>query len=138
MEVRKGLEVQSAILAAQRRTEKDLETIRKVTRAMRENMYDLDMFIRLDVEFHLGIAAASHNTVMVSLVESIRDALRSTIIAGLQSRGPSLQVENIQRTHEALFQALVDGNVQAAMGMMIQHFDEAIIAMTNPISNERD
>ncbi len=134
MEVRKGLEVQSAILAAQRRNEKDLAAIRRVLCAMRENMNDLDAYTRLDVEFHLCIAAASHNTMMVSLVETIRDALRNTIIAGLKSRGPALHLESIQQTHELLFQTLVDGNIQAANDAMLRHFDEAIVAMTNPQS----
>ncbi len=134
MEVRKGLEVQSAVLAAQRRNEKDLAAIQRVLCAMRENMNDLDAYTRLDVEFHLCIAAASHNTMMVSLVETIRDALRNTIIAGLKSRGPALHLESIQQTHELLFQTLVDGNIQAANDAMLRHFDEAIVAMTNPQS----
>ena len=132
MEVRKGLEVQSAILAAQHRDPQDLEGIRQILKAMRENMSDLEVFTRLDVEFHLRITTASHNTMMISLVESIRDALRNTITAGLQSRGQSLQLENIQLAHEQLFETLVAGDVQAAMVAMSRHFDEAILAITNP------
>ncbi len=131
MEVRKGLEVQSAALAAQRRDENDLEAIRQVLEAMRAHTGDLETFTRLDVEFHLRIAAASHNTLMVSLIESIRDALRNTITAGLQSRGTDLQFEAIQRAHEQLLETLAAGNVQAAMEAMSQHFDEAIHAMTS-------
>jgi DNA-binding FadR family transcriptional regulator len=132
MEVRKGLEVQCAMLAAQRRDPQDLEGIRWVLQAMREKQGDLDAYTRLDVDFHMRIATASHNTMMVSLVESIRDALRNTITAGLQSRGQSLQFENIQLAHEQLYETLVAGNVQAAMEAMSRHFDEAIVAMTNP------
>ncbi len=132
MEVRKGLEVQSAMLAAQRRDAQDLEGIRRVLQAMREKQGDLEAYTRLDVDFHMRIAAASHNTMMVSLVESIRDALRNTITAGLQSRGQSLQFENIQLAHEQLYETLVASDVQAAMQAMSQHFDEAILAMTNP------
>lgn len=134
MEVRKGLEVQSAVLAAQRRDEKDLAAIREVVGAMRQSTSDLDAYTRLDVEFHLRVAGASHNSMMVSLVESIRDALRNTIMAGLRSRGPALDVKSIQLTHEQLYDALVAGDVQAAMETMARHFDEAIIAMTNPQS----
>ena len=132
MEVRKGLEVQSAMLAAQRREAQDLEGIRRVLQAMRENQGNLEAYTRLDVDFHLRIAAASHNTMMVSLVESIRDALRNTITAGLQSRGQSLQFENIQHAHEQLYETLVAGDAQAAMEAMSRHFDEAILAMTSP------
>jgi DNA-binding FadR family transcriptional regulator len=132
MEVRRGLEVQAAVLAAQRRTEKDLETIGQIVRAMRENIDDLDAFTQLDVELHVRIAAASHNSMLAYLVESIRDSLRNTITAGLRSRGTALQLEAIQRTHETLFQTLSTGNVEATMHAMEWHFDEAITAMEHP------
>jgi GntR family transcriptional regulator, transcriptional repressor for pyruvate dehydrogenase complex len=134
MEVRKGLEVQAAVLAAQRRDEKDLQAIDQIVRAMRANMTDLPTFTKLDVEFHLRIAAAAHNDIMFYLVESIRDALRNTISAGLQSRGPELNLEIIQQTHEALYETLAARDVTAAMHAMVQHFDEAISSMINPHS----
>jgi DNA-binding FadR family transcriptional regulator len=130
MEVRRGLEVQAAELAAQRRSPPDLEAIRRTARAMRENMGDLDAYTHLDVEFHLRVAAASHNAILVYLVESIRDALRNTIAAGLQSRGDLLNVEEIQRTHETLLLTLAEGNPKAAGQAMQRHFDEAITAMS--------
>lgn len=134
MEVRRGLEVQAAELAAQRRTAKDLEILRKILLTMRENMSNLETYTRLDVEFHLRIASASHNTILVYLVESIRDALLNSISAGLQSRGAALNVELIQLTHEKLIQTLEEGDPRAAMQAMLLHFDEAITAMTNPFS----
>jgi GntR family transcriptional regulator, transcriptional repressor for pyruvate dehydrogenase complex len=130
MEVRRGLEVQAASLAAQRRSAKDLEAIQKAVKAMRGSMNDLDTFTRLDVEFHISIAAASHNSILGYLVESIRDALRSTISAGLLSRGNNLNLEAIQETHEALLKALEEGDSEEAMLTMLQHFDEAISAIS--------
>ena len=134
MEVRKGLEVQAAGLAAERRDPQDLQAIREVAQAMRAAMGDLNNYVRLDVDFHLRIAAASHNTMLVALVESIREALRNTIITGLESRGPALQVEPIQFTHELLLRNLEEQNVNGAEQAMIRHFDEAIQAITNPQS----
>ena len=131
MEVRRGLEVQAAELAARRRTERDLQAMRRIVHRMRENLDNLDAFTHLDVEFHLQVASASHNAILVYLVESIRDALRNTISAGLKSRGDALQVETIQRTHEALLETLEKGDPQAAMQAMLVHFDEAIAALNN-------
>ncbi len=131
MEVRRGLEVQAAELAARRRTERDLQAMRRIVRLMRENLDNLDAFTHLDVEFHLQVASASHNAILVYLVESIRDALRNTIMAGLKSRGPALEVETIQRTHETLLETLEKGDPQAAMQAMLLHFDEAIAALSN-------
>jgi GntR family transcriptional regulator, transcriptional repressor for pyruvate dehydrogenase complex len=132
MEVRRGVEVQAAVLAAQRRTEKDLETIGQIVRAMRENIDDLDAFTQLDVELHVSIAVASHNSMLAYLVESIRDSLRNTIAAGLRSRGSALELDHIQRSHEALFETLSTGNVEATRRAMEWHFEEAITAMEHP------
>lgn len=132
MEIRKGLEVQAAMLAAQRRDEHDLRAIRQVVQAMREHMQDIETYTRLDVEFHLHIATASHNSMMVYLIDSIRDSLRSTIAAGLQSRGNDLHIETVQRTHEVLVETLEKGSVEESMQAMTHHFDEAISAMKYP------
>lgn len=132
MEIRKGLEVQAVMLAAQRRDETDLRAIRQVVQAMREHMQEVDTYTRLDVDFHLRIATASHNTMMVYLIDSIRDALRSTVAAGLQSRGRDLHIEAVQRTHELLVDTLEKGDVEESMRVMTQHFDEAIAALKYP------
>jgi DNA-binding FadR family transcriptional regulator len=131
MEVRKGLEVQAAILAAQRRNEEDLASIREILQAMRENLQDQAAYTPLDVEFHLRIARASHNAMFVYLIDSIRDALHNTILTGLKSRGDDLNTETIQATHEALLKTLEEKDPDAAMQIMTQHFDEAITAMVN-------
>lgn len=135
MEVRRGLEVQAAMLAAQRRTSHDLEMIRRTVKGMRANLDNFDLFIPLDVEFHLAIAAASHNTMLGYLIESIRDTLRNTISVGLKSRGVNLNQEAIQHTHEELLAALEAGDVEGAAQRMSQHFDEAIIAIQNSPSD---
>jgi DNA-binding FadR family transcriptional regulator len=132
MEVRKGLEVQAAVLAAERRGEGDLQAIRQVVQAMAQNMEDFEAYTRLDVEFHMCIASASHNAMLVYLVESIRDALRNTIVTGLRSRGPMPHIETIQQSHEALLQTITDQDVEASRLAMIRHFDDAIDAITNP------
>lgn len=132
LEVRKGLEVQAAVLAAARREEKELSALSGVVERMRQNLLDFEAYTRLDVEFHLRIAAASHNTMLVYLIESIREALRNSIITGLQSRGASPRIEAVQTAHEVLLQALIDGDIEASRLAMVRHFDEAIEAITNP------
>lgn len=134
MEIRRGLETQAAALAARRRETQDLDAIRKIVEKMRGSMQDLDAYTRLDVEFHLAVAAASHNAMLVYLIQSIRDVLRSTIMAGLQSRGSELHVESIQQTHEMLYQMVAKGSVDESVQAMAQHFDEAIAAMMKPQS----
>ncbi len=132
MEVRKGIEVEAAVLAATRRQPRDLEAIEQIVNEMRQNMHDFEAYTRLDVEYHLMIAKASHNDMMVYLVESIREALKNTISAGLRSRNSEDQLQALQNTHETLYQTLAHKDVEAARLTMIKHFDEAIAAMGGP------
>src|SRR5262245_42807138 len=60
MEIRQGLEIQCARLAAQRHTPEQLAAMKQVVLTMRENLHDAGAFIELDVELHLLIAQASH------------------------------------------------------------------------------
>ncbi len=129
MEVRKGLEVEAAILAAARRQPKDIEAIERTVQAMRQSLRDQEEYTRLDVEFHLLVAKASHNDMIVYLVESIREALRNAISAGLRSRSDLAQIEGLQATHEKLLETLRQGDVEEARRIMTLHFDEAIAAM---------
>ena len=132
MEVRKGLEVQAAGLAAQRCDAEDLQKIEQIVKAMEENLGDLEAYVRLDVDFHLAVAVASHNMMLVSLIESIRGAMRNTIITGLKSRGTGLRLDLIQETHALLLQDLKERDETGAMQSMARHFDEALEAMIHP------
>ena len=132
MEVRKGLEVQAAGLAAQRCEAKDLQAIEQVVKAMEANIGNLEAYVRLDVDFHLAVAAAAHNAMLVNLIESIRGALRNTIITGLKSRGADLHLDLIQETHALLLQKLKDRDETGAIQAMTRHFDEALESMSNP------
>ena len=129
MEVRKGLEIQSATLAAQRRTPQELEQLKHTVNAMREHLHEPKIFVELDVEFHMLLAFATHNVMLRLLVESIRESLRDTIREGLSRRRTPEQFEQFQETHEALFAMVENKNPGGAGQVMALHFDEAIMAI---------
>src|SRR5215217_3787634 len=72
LEVRRGIEVQSATLAAQRRTAAELSTLKSILPALGEAVHDPAAFTSVDTQFHLLVAAASHNKMLHHLIESIR------------------------------------------------------------------
>lgn len=129
MEVRKGLEVQAVMLAAKRREESDLAAIRKLVNAMRSELQNPLNYATLDTDYHLAIASATHNSILYYLVESIRDALHTTISTGLKSRHHIEQVERIQELHEKILHLITTGDVAGAGESMALHFDEAIEAI---------
>src|SRR5918995_6029171 len=61
LEVRKGIEVQSATLAAQRRTSEELSELKSILPALGDAVHDPVAFTSIDTQFHLLVAAASHN-----------------------------------------------------------------------------
>lgn len=73
-EVRLALEPMVASLAAQRRTEQDLEALHAVSNRIEqtaENVDDLDAFLLENVNWHDALAAASHNDLLCALATSI-------------------------------------------------------------------
>lgn len=132
LEVRHGLEVQAARLAAQRATPEDLERLQHLVDKMRARLHDSTAYTELDLEFHLSVAAAAHNKMLYFLVESIRDVLRDTIQEGLRYRLTERDLELVQSTHEDIVQRLVAHDGEGSAQAMAFHFDDAIRAIFYP------
>lgn len=129
MEIRKPLEIQSAILATERHTPEDLNKIEETVVAMAQNLHDLEAYANLDVEFHLQIAAATCNTMMYYLIGSIRESLEDAVLQGLHSRRRQVELERVQQTHELIFEGIKVKDADQAAEMMSIHFDEAVTAL---------
>jgi GntR family transcriptional regulator, transcriptional repressor for pyruvate dehydrogenase complex len=76
VELRSGLEVQAAQLAAERIDDAALDRMRTNLQAMEENLEDLALFVEADAAFHREIAVSSGNQVLRELLQSIRSLLR--------------------------------------------------------------
>jgi len=126
LELRKGIEVQGAVLAAQRRTEEDLEEIWAHVRAMDSNIGDPEAFTDIDVQLHLAIVAASKNRMLFHLVDSIREVMRDTMTEGLVRHTAPADWQNIQASHVSLVTFIDQGDASGAGACMATHFDEAI------------
>ena len=129
MEIRKPLEIQSAILATERHTPEDLVKIEETVVAMANNVHNLETYANLDVEFHLQIAAATCNTMMYYLIGSIRESLEDAVLQGLHSRRRQAELERVQQTHELIFEGIKTKDSERAAEMMGVHFDEAVTAL---------
>jgi len=129
LEVRNGLEVRSAALAAINATEADIADLEKTLIRMRQCLSDPTSYTELDVGFHTQIAAATKNKLMFLLIESIRDALANTIQEGLRSRFNSEQFERVQELHELVFDSIKSRDHTRAAEAMMKHFNDAINAI---------
>lgn len=126
LEVRKGLEVESARLATRRATDADLDALSDIVDRMRKAVGKGNTYATLDAQLHLQIAEATHNTTLYHLIESIRGPLRDTIEAGLRSRANAVHHQRVQELHELLVKAMRVRDPDAAASVMALHFDEAV------------
>ncbi|MGW7680947.1 FadR/GntR family transcriptional regulator [Kribbella sp. NPDC054772] len=81
VEVRRGLDIVAAGLAASRRTKSDIKALNAALqdRATAGTAGDEAAFVANDVEFHLCVARASHNPVLIELYTSFARALTESV-----------------------------------------------------------
>lgn len=111
VEVRRSLEVEAARLAARRRTATDVTTLERL-REQRAVAYaggDLDEMVGTDLALHLAIARAARNPVLLSLYESLIDAISENIRFNFER--PALG----DAGHDELVAAIVAGDEETAM-----------------------
>jgi DNA-binding FadR family transcriptional regulator len=126
LEVRRALEVESARLAATRRTDEDIVRI-EAALAERDRAWELDdpdAFVEADLAFHMSVAHATHNLVLIDLYEDFSAALRASITAA----GTSLNKSYIP--HDAIARAISSGDATAAERAGHACMEHILIALT--------
>jgi GntR family transcriptional repressor for pyruvate dehydrogenase complex len=113
-EIRRVLELETARLAADRRTGDDLDRMREhlVARAGARRRGDIDAFVDADVALHVTIARASKNGVLADLFRAFASVLRETI-ADI-ARDPALGADTAPLHHE-LVDAIARRDADAAV-----------------------
>ncbi|MFD3406518.1 FadR/GntR family transcriptional regulator [Kribbella sp. NPDC058693] len=113
LEVRRGLDIVAAGLAASRRTKTDIRALNKAlgARAAAGEAGDEATFVSADVEFHLCVARASHNPLLIELYTSFAQALAESV-----RDDKCLQVfaRGEDTWHEALAAAIEAGDATSA------------------------
>lgn len=111
-EIRNCLEVTIAHLAAQRRSAEDIEQIRAMLLRRKTLTEDVKENTRTDLDFHLAIAKACRNGIMIDMYESISCYLEKQI--EVRNQTSSLSTEEIDRLHEVLFSSIERGEPEQA------------------------
>ncbi|MBY6351608.1 transcriptional regulator, GntR family [Rhodococcoides kroppenstedtii] len=116
-EARPHIEIPAAALAAERRSDDDVDALRELLRRM-EREADPKEWVRLDGELHLRIATASGNDVFSAVLAEIREAL-----AGQSERVNLLpdRVTASNAEHRDIVDAIAAGSADAASAAMSRH-----------------
>ncbi|MRI31587.1 transcriptional regulator PdhR [Endozoicomonas sp. OPT23] len=124
LEFRFLLEGASASYAAQRATEQDCDNLKQafaeLEQAMEKN--DRERESKADLDFHLAIAEASHNMVLLHSMRSMFSMLKHNIytnIGGLYDR--NVTGEDLRLQHKAILEAILAGNSVDAKEAAEQH-----------------
>jgi GntR family transcriptional regulator, transcriptional repressor for pyruvate dehydrogenase complex len=129
LELRKGIEVQSAVLAAQRRTADEISGLARIVAEMRRNLHDPDAYVELDMTFHNQIAAMTRNAMIRTLVGALRAAINSTINESMFRKRTDAQLEHVQVGHEAILACLELGDAEKSGRAMTAHFADAVMSL---------
>jgi DNA-binding FadR family transcriptional regulator len=114
VEVRRSLEVEAARLAAHRRTATDVAVLLQMrdARAHAHALGDLDAMVSTDLELHLAIARTARNPVLLSLYESLLDAISANIRFNFERPAASGSDDTV---HDDLVAAIGAGDVARAV-----------------------
>lgn len=107
-ELRMGVEVQAASLAAQRRTSRDLNQMARCLKAMKPKQKSFEEALSADVEFHRSIAVATRNPLIVSFVEFLQPHLREAIALARATSAKKAETEAAAyREHCDIYEAIM-------------------------------
>jgi len=117
-EVREILEPEIAALAAARADAEDLASMREAVDIMDRAKRDSDVFIEADLDFHLALAEAAANPLILSLIDSIVGLLREQRLRIFQVEGGP---ERGQYHHKRILDAVEKHDALGAREAMKAH-----------------
>jgi GntR family transcriptional repressor for pyruvate dehydrogenase complex len=121
VEVREILEPEIAAMAAVRAMDQDLATMRDAMNVMDHSGRDLDAFIEADLDFHLALAEAAGNPIVLSLIDSIVGLLREQRLRIFRVQGGP---DRGQHHHRQILEAVKRHDAAAARDAMRAHLSQ--------------
>ncbi|MGQ7890301.1 FadR/GntR family transcriptional regulator [Paenibacillus sp. WC2504] len=125
-EVRRFIEVGCASLAASRRTEANIAELRDILQSMERSLGNEEDSEQADIRFHLEIAKASHNSLMIGMMESLTERLQVSMKASrrLWFFAELASAEKLLQEHRDIVDAIAAGDEALAAGRMSQHIQK--------------
>jgi len=124
VETRLMLECHTSYLAATKSTSGDLEVLQEAIRGMEMNISDPTQYLQHDMQFHLGIARASQNSILENLLTTIRGYLHAWITETLSGAAAKSSIPRALLSvnqHSKILRALKRRNAEEARRAMKEH-----------------
>ena len=122
VELRRALETQIAVLAAERREPEGVAAMAQALREMQTCEDDVARWAQLDCAFHLGLAQAAGNRLMLHLMEALAGPIRQSIEIITAQRDLSGDRSATLARHRGIYVAVERGDIPGARAAMASHF----------------
>ncbi|MBJ6363942.1 FadR/GntR family transcriptional regulator [Paenibacillus sp. GCM10012307] len=125
LEARKALEISNAAIAAVKRNDEDLAGFEKLLSIMEQHAGDEQEGESADIGFHQLLAKATHNSIMVRLLDSISSQMEIAIreTRRLQMYSSKEVSHRLWLEHRAIYKAVVNRNPAKAEQRMREHLE---------------
>jgi GntR family transcriptional regulator, transcriptional repressor for pyruvate dehydrogenase complex len=125
LEVRKIIEIGSAAAAANKRTSQHLASMERALEEMKGANGDEELGEKADLQFHLALAEASQNPLLMNLMNQVSglmgETMKETRRVWLFSKQTSL--ERLYDEHLAIYEAVKDQDEERARNFMLVHLE---------------
>lgn len=125
IELRFLLDGEAAYLAAKNASAEDLLEVNRVFLQMQAALdaLDLQKYLDLDIDFHLAIAQAAKNQVILNMLPTVHRMMRSFSAGGMVFQNDILHTHN---GHLKILNAILDRDADLARRALDEHRDEAL------------
>jgi DNA-binding FadR family transcriptional regulator len=125
LEYRRMVEKGAAALAAERASDEDLAEMEAVYGQMVQFRDNVAEFARADLEFHLVLAKATRNPVIIK----VNNVLRSILEISLENIVSTLKMVDGLHYHRLIIDAISAHDAEAAESIMQEHMDRTIVRL---------
>lgn len=131
LELRSGLEIFAARLAATREDEAARAALSESLDDMRASTDRLDAFVQADLRFHRALAEAAGNDTLVDVLHVVQSLLQVYADRAVHDEA---DVRRAVDEHAAVWQALVAGDADAAASAMAAHMVTASRRLSDAVA----
>ncbi len=122
LEFRLVVEVETAGIAAQKITEKDIARLERCLNRMIKYKDELEKYVYEDLHFHMIIAKSTQNTLIIQVNNIVREIIRETIKNVTEEIG----IEVGLKYHKLLIDSFKLRDSEMAKNMMREHLQQAV------------
>lgn len=124
IEFRAMVEVELAGLAAERATNKQIENLQRLLASMFSHQDDLTMLSYYDMQFHIEIGHASHNSLLINTMHSVLNTLAKGIYNAFHV-DTKTNVQQALQYHENILFSIQQKDKAMARNIMRSHIQSA-------------